>query len=411
MVTFVRLVVSSLFAISFAGAQTYYNYVGNVDSHSVLLAWGTADGVNTIGRSSPSRGEATVRIAGRTLVSRQNWLVVADLKPDTDYPYEIALGGRVIGRGRVRTWPESSNRLVFFAIGDWGTGDAGQYAIARAMWREFERRSTSSNPVRFIISLGDNIYGDISTFLFGYKHTGDADVDWAGKFFEPYKPLLAQIPFYPVLGNHDGNETESRGDLAAYLDNFFFPGDKPARYYSFRFANLAEFFALDTTLNTESGPKRAAYLESGAQFQWMRQAIPSSKLPWKIPYLHHPPFSAGPRHASSYANLEHFVKLFQASGVKVAFSGHEHNLQISEANERSGGVRYVVSGAGGELRAGNIQRRMRAENIAAWAPQRHFLVVEIEGKTMRITPVGDQEIAVLNPDGGRIPLPLTIALP
>jgi hypothetical protein len=410
-VAFARAVLLSFALVSLAAAPKYYNYVGNVDSHSALLAWGTADGVNTIGRSSPSRGEATVRIAGRTLLSRQNWLVVADLKPDTEYPYEISLGGQIIGRGNVRTWPESSNRLVFFAIGDWGNGGPGQYAIARAMWNEFERRASSNNPVRFIISLGDNIYGDVATFLFGYKHTGDEDVDWGTKFFEPYKPLLAQIPFYPVLGNHDGNETESRGDLTAYLDNFFFPGDKPARWYNFRFANLAEFFALDTTRNTESGPPRAAYLESGAQFQWMRQVIPSSKLPWKIPYLHHPPFNAGPRHVANHGNLEHWMKLFEASGVKVAFSGHEHNLQFSEANERSGGIRYVVSGAGGELRAGDVRRSMRAQNIAGWAPQRHFMVVEIEGKIMRITPVGAEKINVRNPDGGSIPMPLTVTIP
>jgi tartrate-resistant acid phosphatase type 5 len=406
-----RTILAALLFASVAAAQTYYNYIGNVASDSVLLAWGTADGVNTIGRSSPSRGEATIRVAGRTITSRQNWVVIADLKPDSQYPYEIELAGKVIGRGTVRTWPETATRMVFFAIGDWGNGSPGQYAIGRAMWNEFQRRASSNDPVRFIMSLGDNIYGDISTFLFGYKHTGDQDVDWAGKFFEPYKPLLAQVPFYPVLGNHDGNETESRGDLAAYLDNFFFPGDKPARYYNFRFANLAEFFALDTTSNTESGPRRAQYFENGPQSEWLRQTISASTLPWKIPYLHHPVFNAGPRHVANYRNLEHWVKLFQTVGVKVAFTGHEHNLQFSEQNERSAGIRWVVSGAGGELRSGDARRRMRAENIAGWAPQRHFLVVEIEGKTMRITPMGAERINVRNPDGGTIPMPVTVTIP
>lgn len=408
--TNVRVLAALLF-VPLAAAQDFYNYVGNIDSESVLLAWGTAAGVNTIGRSSASHGEAAVRIAGRTLASTQNWLVVGSLKPDTEYPYEISLRGRVIGRGKVRTWPETANRLAFFAIGDWGDGSAGQYAIARAMWNEFERRASSNNPVRFVMSLGDNIYGDFSTFMFGYRRTGASDSDWSSKFFEPYKPLLAQVPFYPILGNHDGNETESRGDLPAYLDNFFFPGDKPARYYSFRFANLAEFFALDTTSNTESGSPRAAYYENGAQFEWMRQAIPASKLPWKIPYLHHPVFSAGPRHAASYRDLEHWVKLFQESGVKVAFSGHEHNLQFSEVNERSAGIRWVVSGAGGSLRTGDIRRRMSAANIAGWAQQRHFLVVEIEGATMRITPIGAGPINVRDAAGRSVPMPLTVTIP
>jgi hypothetical protein len=262
-----------------------------------------------------------------------------------------------------------------------------------------------------VISLGDNIYGDIATFLFGYKHTGDSDVDWRGKFFEPYEGVLRHIPFYPILGNHDGNETERRGDLTTYLDNFFFPQDRPARWYRFQFADLAEFFALDTTRSSESGPLRAVYLENSQQFQWMREVITTSGPPWKIPYFHHPVLSAGPRHAPFERELAHWVRLFQTAGVKVAFSGHEHNLQFCEVSDRSAGIRFVTSGAGGELRDGNILRKMKSAGVAGWAPQCHFLVVEIEGKTMRMTPVGYEEINVRNPDGGSLRMPLTLTLP
>ena len=48
-----------------ASAQKFYTYIGNLSSDSSLIAWGTLDGVNTIGRSSPSHGEATIRIDGR----------------------------------------------------------------------------------------------------------------------------------------------------------------------------------------------------------------------------------------------------------------------------------------------------------------------------------------------------------
>src|SRR5689334_12128722 len=94
--------------------QQYYTYVGNVSADSVLLAWGTADGPNTIGRSSPSHGEATIKIANRTLTARANWLVAGDLKPDTSYPYQVLLGAKTVGQGVVRTWPAKATRLVFF---------------------------------------------------------------------------------------------------------------------------------------------------------------------------------------------------------------------------------------------------------------------------------------------------------
>jgi tartrate-resistant acid phosphatase type 5 len=393
-------------------AQTYHTYVGALDANSVLLAWGTTNGKNTIGQSSPSLGEATVKIDGRTLASRANWIVVAGLKPETDYPYEVTLAGKVIGQGMVHTWPEKSNRLVFFVVGDYGTGGRAQYDIAAEMWKEFERRANSGNPVRFVITTGDNIYGDISTFLFGLKDTGDEDTDWERKFFDPYKQLLARIPFYPSLGNHDGNETEDRGDLNAYLDNFFFPSGKPARWYTFTYGgDFAEFFALDTTMNTESGAPRAAYLENGEQFQWLQKVLPSSRALWKIPYFHNPPFNAGPRHAAGYRDLLHWIRLFQRAGVKVAFNGHEHNFQYSNANAESGGVRFVISGAGGQLRGGNVQNRLKQANIAGWSPEHHFLVVEIDGKQMRITPIGNQEIVVRNAAGQVARMPLVVELP
>jgi tartrate-resistant acid phosphatase type 5 len=410
----VRISEAVLALLIFAGsghAQTYYTYVGNLRSDSVLLAWGTADGRNTIGRSSPSKGSATIRINDKIITTRVNWTVVGGLKPETDYPYEIAVDGRLVGRGLVHTWPERSTKLVFFVIGDFGNASKAQYAIANAMWKEFERRQNSGNPVRFVLTAGDNIYGDLATFLFGFKNTGNKDSDWASKFFEPYQPLLERIPFYPTLGNHDGNETEHRGDLDAYLDNFFFPSDNPSRYYSFQFGGLAEFFALDSTMNTESGSPRPAWLSDGPQFQWMSKALPSSTAPWKIAYYHHPVFSAGPRHAAAYHDLKHWIDLFQRSGVQVAFNGHEHNFQYSKVNALSGGVRFVTSGAGGELRAGNVMRNMDRANIEGWAPTNNFLVVEIEGKTMRITPLGFDEVVVRNAQGAPVQMPIVVTIP
>jgi hypothetical protein len=392
--------------------QRYYTYVGNISADSVLLAWGTADGPNTIGRSSPSHGVATVKIADRTLTASANWLVAGNLKPDTNYPYQVLVGTKTVGQGVVRTWPATATRLVFFVIGDFGNGSRTEYAIAQAMWKEVRSRASSADPVRFIVTTGDNIYGDVSNFLFGVKNTGNEDSHWARKFFEPYRDILAQIPFYPTLGNHDGNETERHGDLQAYLDNFFFPGDQPARWYTFTYGGgLAQFFGLDSTMNTESGPPRPAYLEDGEQFHWMQRAIPASTAVWKIPYFHNPPFNAGPRHTGSYRDLLHWIQLFQRSGVKVVFNGHEHNFQFSQVDAQSGGIRFVTSGSGGQLRGGNLASKLRDSNMAGFAQQNQFLVVEIDGKTMHITPRGFEEIRVRDANGASVTMPLTVVAP
>jgi hypothetical protein len=394
-----------------AGAQKFYTYVTDLGPDYIELAWGTADGPNTIGRTSPSHGEATVQIAGHTIVTRASRATVGDLLPDHEYSYKVSIGSTAVGQGEVRTWEAKTQKLVFFVIGDFGTGKSPQYLVARAMWDEFQRRAKTANPVRFILSVGDNIYGNLAGYLGGVGHTGADDLDWAPKFFQPYEPLIARVPFFPTLGNHDGNETERRADLPAILDNFAYPGDKPARYYKFTYGGLAEFFALDSTRNTESGPAQAAYLEDSPQFHWMQAEFAKPHPLWVIPYFHHPPFTAGPLHAASLHELQHWLTLFAASGVKVAFNGHEHNFQVSEANAATGGIQFIVSGAGGELRAGNVQKKMKGANIRAWAPENHFLVVEIEGAAMKVTPLSYEPMKVVDSDGQPMALPIAITRP
>ena len=110
-----------------AFAQKFYTYVGDLGPTNVLLAWGTTAGENTIGRSSKSHGPAEVRIDGRNLqVVDKNWIDVTGLKPDTEYPYEVLVNRKAVGKGRARTWAEKADKLRFFVIGDFGSGDSAQ---------------------------------------------------------------------------------------------------------------------------------------------------------------------------------------------------------------------------------------------------------------------------------------------
>ncbi len=393
----------------FAQAPPWQVYVGDLGPRHALLAWGRpgASG-NAIGRDARSYGEAELRIAGRSLRTRLSWIRAEGLEPDTRYDYDLLVGGRSIARGTLRTWPESASRLAFLVIGDYGNGSSDQYRIARDMARVAAARAGSANPVRFVLTTGDNIYATGSGLV--NFASGKSDSDWWTKFFLPYAPLLASVPFFPVLGNHDGNASESRADLFAYLDNFFFPGGSPARYYSFQFADLATFFALDTTDNTASGPPRPAWSPEGEQFAWMCRQMPAARTPWKLVYMHNPIFNAGPRHEDerNESRLNHFLNLFQSSGVQAAFSGHEHNFQFSPANSRSRGIRFFVTGAGGELRPADIRSAMPAANIEGWAPAHHFLLVEIEGAAMRVTPMASDPLAVRNSTGQTIPMPVLV---
>jgi hypothetical protein len=370
----------------------FFTYVGRIGSDSVLLAWGTTAGANTIGRSSASHGPAEVLLDGvaRPVPGGQNWVELTGLEPDRSYAYQVRLPGRPIGSGSVRTYPRAARRLSFLVIGDFGSGRPEQRRLGEAMARLVEQRRASDDPVRFVLTTGDNIYGWLTQFS-----TGDSDKHWRAKFFEPYRELLRSVPFYPTLGNHDTDETEDEDDLAAYLDNFFVPGEavEEGRYYRFEFARFAEFFALDTT-NHRLADGRLIYARDGAQARWLEARLRASTASWKIPYFHHPLLTAGPEHRPACNRVPHFAAAFASAGVRAAFTGHEHNFQWSEPVGEAR-TRYVVTGAGGQLRDDDLDRRIAAAGIELWAAERHFLLVELDDDRMRIRVLGD---------GGDLPL-------
>ncbi|HWR51326.1 MAG TPA: metallophosphoesterase, partial [Bryobacteraceae bacterium] len=342
----------------------------------------------------------------------RNWVLFEGLDEDREYPYTLSIDGAKVAEGSLRTWQRSAEKVAFIVIGDFGNASSGQYRIAGAMAKLVKERASGDNPIRFVLTTGDNIYGDIGWRFWRRVSTGDDDSEWAPKFYEPYQQVLRSVPFYPTLGNHDGNMSEEQGDLAAYLDNFFFPPrGGPARWYSFNYGGLADFFGLDTTSLTEEGPPKPAFTAGGKQDQWLKGEMGRSQAPWKIPYFHNPPFSAGPRHTASAQELAHWLPLFQKSGVRVAFSGHEHNFQFSEVSKETGGIRYVISGAGGELRNGNVLGAMASSHIEGWSPQRHFLLVTIERGLMEITPMADIAVVVRNAKNEKIEMPLKVTLP
>jgi len=380
-----------------------------VGARHVLIAWGSASGKgNTIGRASVSHGKARLRVGPQTVETAQAWAVANGLEPDHAYDYELTIDGETAARGRVRTWPERATSCSFIVIGDFGDGRAGQSRIAGAMARLVRERASTSNPIRFVLSTGDNIYSVIpGVWLAG---SGDQDADWAPRFFEPYKDVLASVPFYPVLGNHDGNESEKRGDLDVYLDNFFFPGNHPSRWYQFNYGGLIDFFALDSTSNSEKGPKAPVWLAGGEQHLWAQRALRASRAPWKMVYIHHPIFNAGPGHEKerNFERMRHFLDLFGETGVQAVFHGHEHNFQVSRRNDRSRHIRFFVTGAGGSLRPGNVRAAMEEHNIEGFAGERHFLVVDAGPDRMTVTPMGDKPVQPVRPDGSPLELPIVV---
>lgn len=227
----------------------------------------------------------------------------------------------------------------FVVVGDAGTGGKDQYAVARQMALYHDER-----PYDTVITLGDNIY----------PHGGASD--FPKKFELPYAELLRRgVRFYAALGNHDVR----RGREAQTNYKLFNMGGRS--YYSFSKGDgLVEFFALDSTRPDD------------AQLRWLDEALGTSRARWKLAYFHHPLYSSGKSHGSDKKVRALFEPLFVRHGVAAAFSGHDHFYERTRPQQ---GIQYFVSGAGGKIRRGNLDRR--SPLYAAGNDQVHsFMYVE-----------------------------------
>src|SRR6185369_1909627 len=98
--------------------------------------------------------------------------------------------GAMLSPGMVLDSKSDDSKTRFAVIGDFGTGEADEYAVANQMLNSY--RNTSYD---FVLACGDNIYPNGSGKYFA-KH-----------FEQPFEGLLKErVKFYAVLGNHDIEE-------------------------------------------------------------------------------------------------------------------------------------------------------------------------------------------------------------
>jgi predicted MPP superfamily phosphohydrolase len=237
------------------------------------------------------------------------------------------------------TLPVKNGSVKFAVIGDTGTGDKHQLAVAKQL-----TATRAKFPFDFVIMVGDNLYG------------GNSAKDYDRKFAIPYKPLLdAGIKFYAALGNHDDPSER-------YYKPFNMNGE---RYYTFKPANGVRFFAMDST-----------YVDD-KQLKWVDDQLGMSGSDWKIAFFHHPPYSSGETHGSDETLRTQLEPIFVKNGVNVVLTGHEHFYERIKPQK---GIAYFITGSSAKLREGNItQTELTAKGFDSGYT---FMIVEIVGDDM-----------------------------
>lgn len=377
-----------------------------------------------IGHSAEPFGSAVVQaydgtgaVVAEARTEDRTWAWLEGLAPDTTYTYRVIVDGEEWAAGerwdwvederggydlapagrrydlRFRTFPPPdapTPPLRFAALGDYGVGIRSDSESSRRQRRVADvlDHLLDSHDLRFVVSLGDNIYQGEQGAV--DDESGGEDDDWYSSFFQPYRYVLARIPFFPAIGNHDTTDTEGSDDRAQMEDNLHLPArfrgegrDQvgPGLFYRVRYGADLELVAIDTSLDPEEeGVHR--HFQGPDQQQWLREVFARPDVRWRIPFSHHPVYCAGPSHEDDAEMLASLVPLFDAADVRLVLAGHEHNFQLG----RVGRTTYVVSGAGGKVREEHPPR-LGETGVDAWAAHAHLLVVEVVGEQARLTPV------------------------
>jgi len=283
----------------------------------------------TVGTSSDTSG-STESSDGTTTQGESSESTESDGAEDSDSDSEG--GSDTTGGG--------DTVVRFIAMGDGGEGNDSQYAVAAAI----EQVCADRGGCDFVVYLGDNFYDD------GVESA--MDDQFQTKFEQPYADL--DLPFYPVLGNHDYGLLSFAWYKGEYEVEYSEYSDKwtmPAEYYSVSYPNI-DLFMLNTTRFMWGS-------QISDQQDWIDDQIAASDAPWKVAMGHHPYYSNG-EHGNA-GNYEGFPWPPQLSGddveevieeslcgqVDLYLCGHDHNRQwvTPTCGPAQNPTHFIVSGA------------------------------------------------------------------
>ena len=299
-----------LFAASAAAVNlTLTPYLQDMTPTAVTICWETSTAVVGVVAYGPGT-TLTNRLAERRATAHHE-VRIEGLQPATQYVYRVE--GMPAGQGiPFRTAPPPGTASFRLAVyGDSRSNPTGHHGIAELI---LQHRPD------LVLHTGDFVGRGSETRL------------WKPEFFDPARNLIAQVPLWPCLGNHEG-------ESANYYRFFALPGRES--WYSFDWGD-AHFISLDSCLPGAPGTE---------QYEWLVRDLATTRAPWKIAFLHHPPFSVHPTRAVS-ATREHWSPLFRKYGVQLVFNGHDHQYARTHRIDASGnpdarGTVYIVAGGGG----------------------------------------------------------------
>lgn len=333
-----------------AGATTATIAVETAPGVAAVLEWGEASGALANRMTSPA--------------GRRHVFALTGLARHRAIAYRVTAGASTSARTVVHTMPPDGAVIRIGIYGDVRGGHAVHKQLVDRMLRE---------GLDFVAATGDMVL------------RGSDERDWQ-RFFAVTAELLAQLPYFPAVGNHDlgwrGADRATSAELAFALPPG--PPDRPAGAYWYS-RDVADLHLVFLDSNAYDRAEQAAWLDADLA------AARARKVRAILAFTHDGPYSRGYHGGSAIARAR-YAPILTKHRVDLLFAGHDHLYQRGE----QGGLRYVVSGGGGaplyNIRCGVAGRPACAvpDGMLAIAREHHYAV---------LTVARDLELCVRRTDG------------
>lgn len=262
---------------------------------------------------------------------------LCDLPLSADIGYRVKQGERIIREAAFRTRARIDQPVRCVLVGDMAQGRPYQHPVAY--------RIALQKP-DFLVALGDIVYptgrlNQYMHFFWGtYNNTAKADPKIGA-------PLMASVPFYPVLGNHDikarlAKVPDALGTYYCFSPPKNGPGEgawvtpldgDEATIAKFRAANIDSYPFIDV-YSFDNGPLHIVVLNVNPKMdlaapalrKWLTDDLRTARDRWKIVCYHMPGFHSSKNHYAEQ-QARPLSPLFEEEGVALTFAGHVHNYQ------------------------------------------------------------------------------------
>lgn len=311
-----------------------------------------------------------------------------DGKQIIQYTAQIKLGDeyRIVDGAAASDWYElksSGDKFTAIIFPD------SQCGKSYDTWGQVARAAFERNPdAAFFVNVGDIV------------DNGEDSAQWED-WLTQIEDFLPQIPFAPVMGNHEtySRQWEVRTPVA-YL-NYFAPPDNGVENFSRRFYSFdygaAHFVILDSQWD-ELGKDIV-----DAQKSWLRDDLAKTSKPWKIAFIHKDVLqyriNGRPERREGFSEVgEIFMPEFESLGVDVVFTAHLHTYRnrgrLKNFRDDDTGTLYILTGLSGNVRYGGLWINHALDKVVAPQPETdNYLTLEVDAKTLTVKcflPNGEQ---------------------